>query len=82
LRALFELENRYPDRDVVLVRADKSDEIRLAFRNYFSDATEFIRLLEEGCTKLSGEKRVPLILKKPSQIGGSRLPKHGTEPRA
>jgi putative GTP pyrophosphokinase len=62
LRALFELESRFPDRDIVLVRADKSDEIRVAFRNYFSDATEFIRLVEDGCAKLSGAKRIPIRL--------------------
>ena len=62
LRALFELESRFPDRDIVLVRADKSDEIRVAFRNYFSDATEFIRLVEDGCAKLSGAKRLPIRL--------------------
>lgn len=36
LRALFQLEKQMPDRDIVLVRADTSDEVRLAFRNYFS----------------------------------------------
>ena len=60
LRALFDLESQFPDRDIVLVRADKSDEIRLAFRNYFSDATEFIRLVDDGCAKLYGAKRVPV----------------------
>ncbi len=54
LRALFELERQMPERDIVLVRADTSDEVRLAFRNYFSDARDFIRLVEEGCTKLAG----------------------------
>ena len=53
LRALFELEKRFPDRDVVLVRADTSDEVRLAFKNYFSDARDFIRFVEDGCAKLS-----------------------------
>ncbi|MBI5741021.1 MAG: RelA/SpoT domain-containing protein [Nitrospirae bacterium] len=53
LRALFELEKQLPDRDIVLVRADTSDEVRLAFKNYFSDAQDFIRLVENGCTKLS-----------------------------
>ncbi|MEX2151290.1 MAG: RelA/SpoT domain-containing protein [Steroidobacteraceae bacterium] len=57
LRALFELEKQLPDRDIVLVRADTSDEVRLAFRNYFSDARDFIRLIEEGCEKLS--QKVP-----------------------
>ncbi len=58
LRALFELERSMPDRDIVLVRADTSDEVRLAFRNYFSDARDFIRLMEAGCAKL-GNPRSP-----------------------
>lgn len=58
LRALFELERVLPDRDIVLVRADTSDEVRLAFRNYFSDARDFIRLLESGCTKLVSPKQL------------------------
>jgi putative GTP pyrophosphokinase len=53
LRALFELERQHPGMDVVLVRADTSDEVRIAFRNYFSDAKEFISLIMEGCQKLS-----------------------------
>ncbi len=57
LRALFVLEREMPDRDIVLVRADTSDEVRLAFRNYFSDARDFIRLLESGCEKLINPKQ-------------------------
>jgi ppGpp synthetase/RelA/SpoT-type nucleotidyltranferase len=53
LRALFELEKEMPDRDIVLVRADTSDEVRIAFRNYFSDARDFIKLIEDGCAKLT-----------------------------
>ena len=56
LRRLFELEEERPSSDIVLVRADTNDEVRLAFRNYFSDAGEFIRLVEEGCTKLLERK--------------------------
>lgn len=56
LRSLFALEKEMPDRDIVLVRADTSDEIRLAFKNYFSDARDFIRFVEDGCTKLSNTK--------------------------
>ncbi len=52
LRALFELERKMPDHDIVLVRADTSDEVRLAFRNYFSDARDFIRLVDIGCERL------------------------------
>lgn len=54
LRALFDLERQYPTSDIVLVRADSSEEVRLAFRNYFSDAREFVRLMDSACTKLSG----------------------------
>jgi putative GTP pyrophosphokinase len=49
LRALFELERDNPGKDVVLVKADTSEEVRTAFKNYFSDANEFIRLISEGC---------------------------------
>jgi hypothetical protein len=58
LKILFELENKFPKNDIVLVRADTSDEVRLAFRNYFSDAKEFIRLIETGYKKISGVKRI------------------------
>jgi putative GTP pyrophosphokinase len=58
LRALFDLEKEFPDCDVVLVRADTSDDVRLAFRNYFSDARDFIELMEGGCAKLTNHKRL------------------------
>lgn len=48
LQALFELEKASPGKDIVLVRADTSDDMRNAFRNYFSDAREFIDLIEKG----------------------------------
>lgn len=56
LRALFELERQFPEQDIVLVRADTSDDVRLAFKNYFSDARDFIRLVEAGCSKLASAK--------------------------
>lgn len=64
LRELFELEKEMPGKDIVLVRADSSEEVRTAFRNYFTDAREFVRLLDAGCAKLSGHdggtlKRAP-----------------------
>ena len=58
LQSLFELEKQHPEYDIVLVRADTSDEVRLAFKNYFSDARDFIRLVEDGCAKLSGTKQI------------------------
>lgn len=51
---LFDLEKKMPDHDIVLVRADSSEEVRTAFRNYFTDAREFIRLMDAACAKLAG----------------------------
>ncbi|HYZ23832.1 MAG TPA: hypothetical protein VE690_16930 [Rhodopila sp.] len=48
VQTLFELERENPGKDIVLVRADRSDDVRNAFRNYFSDAREFIHLIESG----------------------------------
>ncbi len=62
LQALFRLEDRFPEKDIVLVRADTAAEVRLAFRNYFADAHDFIELVELGCARLLGEhipRRVP-----------------------
>ncbi len=53
LRALFELEKEDTGQDIVLVKADKSEDVRIAFKNYFSDAEEFVRLIDEGCATLS-----------------------------
>lgn len=58
LRALFEFEKTLPGKDIVLVKADTSEEVRFAFKNYFSDARDFIRLVEDGCQKLSGKKTI------------------------
>ena len=55
LRALFELEKDQPENDIVLVKADTSEEVRFAFKNYFSDAQDFINLVEQGCQVLAKE---------------------------
>ena len=57
LRELFELEKQMPQNDIVLVRADSSEEVRTAFRNYFNDAREFVRLMDSACAKLSGHQK-------------------------
>jgi putative GTP pyrophosphokinase len=54
LRALFELERDQPGLDAVLVKGDTAEDIREAFKNYFSDARNFIELVENGCAALSG----------------------------
>jgi len=56
LRALFQLETEFPGRDIVLVKADTSEEVRFAFKNYFSDAKDFVHLIEDGCNRLSGSR--------------------------
>jgi putative GTP pyrophosphokinase len=73
LRALFELENRFPERDMVLVRADTGDEVRLAFKNYFSDARDFVRLVEFGCSKLTKTKRIGDV------YGPTRVPRSASD---
>jgi putative GTP pyrophosphokinase len=56
IKALFVLEVQNPGKDVVLVRGNTSDDVRIAFRNYFSDAREFIQLIEQSCEKLTAHK--------------------------
>ena len=76
LRALFQLEKERPGRDVVLVRAETSEEVRFAFKNYFSDAREFIELMEGGCQKLAGNKVIygPEVRQRNRGRKGSRPP--------
>ncbi len=46
LNKYFEFEKQSDlFQDIVLVRADKTETIRNAFRNYFSDAKEFLKLM-------------------------------------
>lgn len=57
IRKLFELEKQFPQNDVVLVRADSTEEVRLAFRNYFSDVNEFLRLIDQGVAEIASNYR-------------------------
>ena len=52
LRALFNLEKERPETDIVLVRSERPEDVREAFRNYFSDARQFIDLVDSGRGKL------------------------------
>jgi hypothetical protein len=46
------LERYYQDRaDVVLVRADSFENLRVTFRNYFADTTDFVFLVENALAK-------------------------------
>jgi putative GTP pyrophosphokinase len=53
--AYFRLEKDNPGDDIVLVSADTFDEIRSAYRNYFSDPRDFLRYLHEASQGLGGK---------------------------
>lgn len=40
-------------QDIVLVRADSPETVRIAFKNYFSDAQEFVDLVSDGVDQLT-----------------------------
>jgi hypothetical protein len=63
LKELFRLEQEKSPKniDIVLVRADSSEEIKLAFKNYFSDATDFINLIDKWCNILYNAKKLRKI---------------------
>jgi hypothetical protein len=51
----FELEKQNPNDNIVLVKADKTNllnSIKNIFRNYFTDAGDFIKYIEEGLNAL------------------------------
>lgn len=51
------LEQQYQGKaDVVLVGASEQDAVKLAYTNYFSDASIFLKLLDEACERF-GEKQ-------------------------
>ena len=52
INALFDLEKASPDKDIVLVRGDTSEDVRIAFKNYFSDARDFITFIDKACAQL------------------------------
>jgi putative GTP pyrophosphokinase len=51
-KALFQLEKDNPEDNIVLVQADTFEQIRSAYRNYFSDATEFLIAIDTACKAL------------------------------
>jgi ppGpp synthetase/RelA/SpoT-type nucleotidyltranferase len=57
IEAYFEIERtKSADTDVVLVAADDPDSVRFGFKNYFSDAREFVTLVSEAMAALGTEK--------------------------
>lgn len=51
-KELFRLEAAYPNADVVYVTGETSDAIRLAYKNYFDDAVEFLDKIAESSRNL------------------------------
>ena len=49
---LFKKENLDPETDTVYVTGDSVDGIRLGYKNYYDDATEFLTMLEEAARRL------------------------------
>lgn len=57
IEAYFEIERtKSPDTDVVLVAADDPDSVRFGFKNYFSDAREFVTLVSDAIEALGVKK--------------------------
>lgn len=52
IKALFDLERTEPGKDIVLVKGDSPEQVREVFKNYFSDAQQFVNLIDRGCEKL------------------------------
>lgn len=53
IEAYDELEKKFGENaDIVLVRGESEENIREAFRNYFSDARAFVDLIQDGISKL------------------------------
>jgi ppGpp synthetase/RelA/SpoT-type nucleotidyltranferase len=48
----FILEKKHAEDDVVLVRSESGANIKNAFRNYFSDAQDFVKLIDVGLKNL------------------------------
>ena len=55
-RLELDLENK---ADIVLVGSRSEDAIKSAYRNYFSDAQEFLTLIKEGVDMLQAESMFP-----------------------
>ena len=58
MKFYFQAERDFPEDDVVLVNAPEAGDIRSAYRNYFSDTTEFLLYLDEAKLKLAGVPQV------------------------
>lgn len=51
-RELFRLEQAYPNADIVYVTGETTDAVRLAYKNYFDDAVEFLEKVTSATREL------------------------------
>jgi hypothetical protein len=57
-----QLERSNPGNlDIVLVRADSSEDVRVAFRNYFSDTHDFVQYVNDGCRLLDSDPQAKWV---------------------
>lgn len=55
VKEYFRLEReKGASTDVVLVAADDAQSVRFGFQNYFSDAQEFVKLVQKACRDMVG----------------------------
>jgi len=55
-KKLFELENQFPSDDIVLVKATNLNNIKSVFRNYFTDAVDFSKYMEDALNALNEDR--------------------------
>ena len=71
-KKLLELEKKFPADDIVLVKSDKISSIRNIFRNYFTDAEDFVKYIEDGLVALCEGRvlfeTVPKQVRRPKQL--------------
>ena len=65
----FKLEKTGSGEDIVYVSAYSGEDVRSAFRNYFSDTRDFVIYVEEGC-KILRERGLPKL----GRVGRERNP--------
>lgn len=58
--ALYKLEKSQPEDDIVLVRADSKLDVRLAYKNYFRDAKDFVESIGKGMRNLRSQGIKPM----------------------
>jgi len=64
IKKYFQLERLQTGADIVLVKGDTGADIRLAYKNYFSDPDDFVRYIERGCARLLARKGTRISRKK------------------